>query len=118
MRRESRAGNSTAGGTVLNYYKEAPMFEESLMGSKGSRPGIHHGCWASVSMSEGRVIGVQFESRPRTEVASDHCEEIFIGCAPIAERGPLSKPLQRLHCSSGEGTHGASVSLTERKGNA
>ncbi len=71
----------TSGGIVLKYYKEAPMFEESFMGSKGSRSGTHHGCWASISMSEDRVIGVEYKSVPTRGTANDHCDEIFKNCA-------------------------------------
>lgn len=69
------------GGIVLKYYKEAPMFEESFVGSKGSISGIHHGCWASISISEDRVIGVEYRSVPSPGIADDHCDEIFETCA-------------------------------------
>jgi hypothetical protein len=70
----------TAEGTVLTYYKEAPMFEESLSFSKGSRSGVHHGCWAHLLMEEDRVVGVEYRSVPRSVDATDHCEEIFHTC--------------------------------------
>jgi hypothetical protein len=71
----------TAEGTVLTYYKEAPMFEESFSFSKGSRSGVHHGCWAHLLMGEDRVVGVEYRSAPRSVDATDHCEEIFHACA-------------------------------------
>jgi hypothetical protein len=71
----------TGSGTVLKYYKEAPMLEESFVGSKGSTARSHHGCWASVSIVGERVIGVTYESVPTPAAADDHCEEIFEACA-------------------------------------
>ena len=81
----ARAGNpleetKTAEGTVLTYYKEAPMFEESFSFSKGSRSGVHHGCWAHLLMGNDRVLGVEYRSAPRSVDATDHCEEIFHTC--------------------------------------
>ena len=70
----------TAEGTVLTYYKEAPMFEESFSFSKGSRSGVHHGCWAHLLMGEDRVVGVEYRSAPRSIDATDHCDEIFHTC--------------------------------------
>ena len=67
-------------GTVLSYYKEAPMFEESFSHSKGSQPGAHHGCWALLLMGDDRVVGVEYRSVPRSVAAMDHCEEIFHIC--------------------------------------
>ena len=71
----------TVEGTVLSYYKEAPMFEESFPFSKGSRSGAHHGCWAHLLMGEDRVVGVEYRSVPPSVHATDHCEEIFHTCA-------------------------------------
>ena len=70
----------TAEGTVLAYYKEAPMFEESFSFSKGSMSGAHHGCWAHLLMGDDRVVGVEYRSVPRSVDATDHCEEIFHTC--------------------------------------
>ena len=70
----------TVEGTVLSYYKEAPMFEESFPFSKSSRPGAHHGCWAHLLMGEDRVVGVEYRSVPPSVHATDHCEEIFHTC--------------------------------------
>ena len=67
-------------GTVLSYYKEAPMFEESFAFSKSSRSGVHHGCWAHLLMVDDRVVGVEYRSVPRSVDATDHCEEIFHTC--------------------------------------
>ena len=70
----------TAEGTVLTYYKEAPMFEESFSLSKGSTAGAHHGCWAHLLVEDNRVVGVEYRSAPRSVDATDHCEEIFHTC--------------------------------------
>jgi hypothetical protein len=70
----------TAEGTVLSYYKEAPMFEESFSHSKGSRSGAHHGCWAHLLMGDEHVVGVEYRSVPQSVAATDHCEEIFHTC--------------------------------------
>lgn len=70
----------TAKGTVLTYYKEAPMLEESFASSKGSRSGVHHGCWAHLLMEADRVVGVEYKSVPPSVDATDHCEEIFHTC--------------------------------------
>ena len=72
--------SKTAEGTVLSYYKEAPMFEESFASSKTSSSGVHHGCWAHLLMENGRVVGVEYKSVPPSVNATDHCEEIFHAC--------------------------------------
>ena len=72
----------TADGTVLAYYKEASMLEESFSFSKGSRSGVHHGCWAHLLMRDDRVVGVEYRSVPRSVDATDHCEEMFRTCVP------------------------------------
>jgi hypothetical protein len=72
--------SKTAEGTVLTYYKEAPMFEESFASSKASRPGAHHGCWARLLMEDDRVVGVEYRSVPPSVDATDHCEAIFRTC--------------------------------------
>jgi hypothetical protein len=70
----------TLEGTVLAYYKEAPMFEESFSLSKGSGSGAHHGCWARLLMEEDRIVGVEYRSVPQSVDSTDHCEEIFQTC--------------------------------------
>ena len=70
----------TIEGTVLTYYKEASMLEESFSFSKGSRSGVHHGCWAHLLMGDDRVVGVEYRSAPRSVDATDHCEEFFHTC--------------------------------------
>jgi hypothetical protein len=82
----SCAGNpleetNTTEGTVLTYYKEAPMFEESFYSSKGSVSRVHHGCWAHLLIEDDRVVGVEYRSAPEWVDATDHCEEIFKVCA-------------------------------------
>ena len=72
--------SKTAEGTVLSYYKEASMFEESFASSKTSSSGAHHGCWAHLLMEDDRVVGVEYKSVPSSVDATDHCEEIFRAC--------------------------------------
>ena len=62
------------------YYREAPQFEESFGGTKSSFPRVHHGCRASITLQQDRVIGIRYQSEPSTIMAGDHCEEIFQGC--------------------------------------
>jgi hypothetical protein len=66
--------------TLLRYYREAPMFEESFATPKASRPGIHHGCWATVVIEEDRVSDVIYRFVPRSVDASNDCEAIFDSC--------------------------------------
>lgn len=67
--------------TILRYYKEAPMLEESTPTSKASQPGIHHGCWASLRIEDRQVTGVEFRTVPEgIEKRNDECEELFAKC--------------------------------------
>jgi hypothetical protein len=68
--------------TLLLYYREAALFEESFGGGKGSKPGYHHGCWATVLVEEGRVTGVEFRPVPHPDADTHECQEIFAACAP------------------------------------
>lgn len=68
--------------SLLRYYKEAPMFEESRPFGKGSTAAIHHGCWATVILENDRVAEVRYRFVPSTYDASDECEEIFEPCVP------------------------------------
>ena len=64
----------------LQYYREAPMLEESSPVGKGSFPTIHHGCWAIVIVTEGRVVEVRYRFVPPTFDASNDCEGIYKSC--------------------------------------
>jgi hypothetical protein len=66
--------------TLLVYYREAAMFEESFVGGKASRPGYHHGCWAMLMVEEGRVSGVEFRPVPDPDADTHECQEIFVAC--------------------------------------
>ena len=68
--------SKTAEGTVLSYYKEAPMFEESFASSKTSSSGAHHGCWAHLLMEEDRVVGVEYKSVPPSVNATDQSRRL------------------------------------------
>jgi hypothetical protein len=66
--------------TLLQYYREAPILEESQPVSKGSFSTIRHGCWATVILSDDRVVNVHYRFVPPTFDASNDCEEIFEPC--------------------------------------
>jgi hypothetical protein len=68
--------------TLLQYYREAPILEESRPIGKSSFPTIRHGCWATVVVKEDRVAEVQYRFVPPTFDASNDCEEIFEPCLP------------------------------------
>ncbi len=66
--------------TLLRYYREAPLLEESMVSSKGSRPTVHHGCWATVVLQGNRVDHVRYRFVPGSVDASNECEEIWASC--------------------------------------
>ncbi len=66
--------------TVLKYYKEASILEESFPASKGSVARIHHGCRATLALKNDRVEGIQYNSVPSSYKDEDHCDEIFENC--------------------------------------
>jgi hypothetical protein len=71
----------TKGDEVLFvYYREASQFEESFGGSKSSFARIHHGCRASITLAQDRVIGIRYQGEPRSDQDQDHCEQIFEAC--------------------------------------
>ena len=68
--------------TILRYYREAPILEESQPVGKGSISTIRHGCWATVVLANDRVVDVQYRFVPPTFDASNDCEDIFDACVP------------------------------------
>lgn len=66
--------------TILRYYREAPILEESRPVGKGSFATIRHGCWAAVVLADDRVADVQYRFVPPTFDASNDCEDIFDSC--------------------------------------
>lgn len=68
--------------TLLRYYREAPILEESQPVGKSSVSTIRHGCWATVVVADDRVIDVRYRFVPPTFDASNDCEEIFDACVP------------------------------------
>ena len=66
--------------TILQYYKEASLLEESFPGTKSSVPRAHHGCWATLRLLNERITEVQYRSVPQGYLAEDHCDEIFAPC--------------------------------------
>lgn len=68
--------------TLLQYYREAPMLEESAPVGKGSFSTVHHGCWATVIVAEDRITEVRYRFAPPSFDASNDCEAIFESCQP------------------------------------
>jgi hypothetical protein len=66
--------------TLLVYYREAAIFEESYSSGKGSNPGFHHGCWATILTESRRVTGVEFRPVPDPDSDTHECQEIFATC--------------------------------------
>ena len=69
-----------SGLTLLRYYREAPILEESQPVGKGSVSTIRHGCWATVIFQNDRVVDAHYRFVPPTFDASNDCEEIFDSC--------------------------------------
>jgi hypothetical protein len=68
---------------TMVYQEEAELVERSIPGAKASGArSIPHSCRATVTLKDGRVTDVRFESVPEWLGAEDHCEEIFLRCAP------------------------------------
>ena len=68
--------------TLLRYYREAPILEESQPVGKSSVSTIRHGCWATVVLADDRVVTVHYRFVPPSFDASNDCEEIFESCVP------------------------------------
>jgi hypothetical protein len=66
--------------TLLRYYREAPILEESQPVGKSSVSTIRHGCWATVILRDDRVVDVRYRFVPPTFDASNDCEEILEPC--------------------------------------
>jgi hypothetical protein len=66
---------------LLQYYREAPVLEESQPVGKGSMSTNRHGCWATVVLTEDRVTDVRYRFAPPSMDASNDCEAIFDSCA-------------------------------------
>ncbi|MBH0187113.1 MAG: hypothetical protein HP477_17310 [Nitrospira sp.] len=71
-----------SGLTLLRYYREAPILEESQPVGKGSISTIRHGCWATVILKNDHAVGVHYRFVPPTFNASNDCEEMFESCGP------------------------------------
>ena len=66
---------------LLQYYREAPILEESQPVGKGSMSTNRHGCWATVVLTDDRVTDVRYRFAPPSMDASNDCEAIFEPCA-------------------------------------
>ncbi len=65
---------------LLQYYREAPVLEESQPIGKGSMSTNRHGCWATVVLTDDRVTDVRYRFAPPSMDASNDCEAIFDPC--------------------------------------
>jgi hypothetical protein len=70
----------TEQGMVLRYYREAPMFDESGVFLKGSRPGAHRECWVSLLFDKDHVVGAEYRSAPESLGDVRLCDGIFESC--------------------------------------
>jgi hypothetical protein len=70
------------GATLLRYYREAPILEESEPVGRGSFAAIRHGCWATAVIEDARVTDVVYQFVPAGIDASNDCEAIFDSCIP------------------------------------
>ncbi len=66
---------------LLQYYREAPVLEESQPVGKGSMSTVRHGCWATVVITDDHVTDVRYRFVPPSMDASNDCEAIFDPCA-------------------------------------
>ncbi len=66
--------------TLLRYYREASILEESRPVGKGSFATIRHGCWATVVLVDDHVVDVHYRFVPPTFDASNDCEDMFDSC--------------------------------------
>mgnify|MGYP001575377739 FL=1 len=66
---------------LLQYYREAPVLEESQPVGKGSISTMRPGCWATVVLTDDRVTDVRYRFAPPSIDASNDCEAIFDSCA-------------------------------------
>ena len=66
--------------SILTYYREQTMLDESMVVSKSSAPKMHHGCWANILVEDDAVIGIEFRPVPNEHAVATLCEEIFRGC--------------------------------------
>ena len=70
------------GLTAMLYQEEAELVELSVPSAKSSGPrDVPHRCRATVTLKDGRVTDVHYESVPAWLGAEDHCDEIFAHCS-------------------------------------
>ncbi|MDO8356484.1 MAG: hypothetical protein Q7U76_08860 [Nitrospirota bacterium] len=68
--------------TTMVYQEEAELVELSVPGAKSSGPrDVPHRCRATVTLKDGRVTDVRYESVPAWLGAENHCDEIFARCS-------------------------------------
>jgi hypothetical protein len=77
-----RRESTSQGLTAMVYQEEAELVQLSVPDAKSSGPrSVPHSCRATVTLKDGRVTDVRYESVPEWIGAEDHCEEIFARCA-------------------------------------
>ena len=74
--------STSVGLAVMVYQEEAELVELSVPGAKSSGPrDVPHRCRATVTLKNGRVTDVRYESVPAWLGAENHCDAIFARCA-------------------------------------
>ncbi|HYM37685.1 MAG TPA: hypothetical protein VES96_04740 [Nitrospiraceae bacterium] len=66
--------------SILVFYKEASLLDESFAGSRSSVPQIHRGCMAHVELQDDRFHHIHYHAVPSTHQEHLYCDEIFESC--------------------------------------
>src|SRR5215217_1035811 len=67
--------------TVLSYYKEAPILQQSFSGARSSISRLSlHACWVTARVEQETVKEISYRSVPQTIDASMYCEAILKPC--------------------------------------
>ncbi len=77
-----RRESTSEGLTAMVYQHDAELVELSVPGAKSSGPrDVPHRCRATVTLKDGRVTDVRYESVPAWLGAENHCDAIFARCS-------------------------------------
>jgi hypothetical protein len=77
-----RRESTSEGLTAMVYQHDAELVELSVPGAKSSGArDVPHRCRATVTLKDGRVTDVRYESVPAWLGAENHCDEIFARCS-------------------------------------
>ena len=67
--------------TILSYYKEAPILQQSFPGPRSSISRLSlHACWVTARVEQETVQEISYRSVPQTIDASMYCEAILEPC--------------------------------------